>query len=426
TLRLLARSELKEGLPQAATGHLRAAHQLARELELNDLKKESGLDLARALASQDEGEALDSLIQAAPSAPARQAYLLEKALALHARNELAARDLLESFLIKNPRHPRRAEAALALAENCLYLAPPDPALARSHLDALSPENGSPEQLRVLLARLALNEGENAARHFLRDQASHPQAALVLFKLAEMLQRRQETGEAHLAYETLLDQYPDSPLAPPARLLSARTALALGTASSLERALQRFDELAASPSPLATSARLEKIRALLDHQLPDEALAHAREILAATDQPSSLVRWQALALAAEACSRPEHYESARKYYEELLADPELPLSWRNRVSFLLGRTLEQLALQPLALDIYYGVINRENQAPEEGTEWHWYYRCAFDGAIPLLEKARSWRAAHAIATRLAEEDGPQAERARQLAKKLSLEHLLWED
>ena len=70
-----------------------------------------------------------------------------------------------------------------------------------------------------------------------------------------------------------------------------------------------------------------------------------------------------------------------------------------------------------------MIDRPTDAPP--AEWEWFERSCFR-LLTMLEAEEDWKAAIAIAGRIASFGGPRAEEAATRARQLRLKHMIWED
>jgi len=238
--------------------------------------------------------------------------------------------------------------------------------------------------------------------------------------------REESGEAILSFERLLDNFPDHPLAETARFLSARASFSVNTESDIARALERYQQIIDGGGPLATSAAIDLARLQIDRSEQEAALSGIKKLLKKKGlRPQD--RRSLFVLGAEAASQNARYDEALRFYDKLLSQKDLPVAWFNRASFLRGRVLENLGRQNDALKTYYQVV-LNNLMPAELTaiEWQWHDKCALLGALPLLERNNEWKAALALALRVAQSGGPSAKLAEERARKIRFEQMIFEE
>ena len=59
------------------------------------------------------------------------------------------------------------------------------------------------------------------------------------------------------------------------------------------------------------------------------------------------------------------------------------------------------------------------------DWHWFYNAGF-ASIRLLGQLQDWDGALALAKKLAQTSGPRAREAAAYARRIQLEHFIWQD
>lgn len=368
---------------------------------------------------------------------------LEKALSEVSAEKAKAR--LDEFLRENPDHPRAGEARIAIAEAALASAPPDLSLAQAQLDTLG---ASAEVLpdtmgaRLALAKLRLLDlsgkieetvalAGKIAEEF-PDSSTSLEASLVLGKT---LFRSGQYNKARLRLEKLASSEPGTQRSQAALLLAARSAALGATAQSREEALALFDRTMAIDGSLKELALFEKARLQIDlNRLPAaiESLnaAYAKK---SPDDPSRLPTGLLLAEAiyAHGDSDPGSLSEALEIYDRLLDLTKDNLASYFRLQYLRGLTLEKLPdpTDPAktrldeARDAYFSVLDRPVDPPPP--EWEWFGRSGFR-LLSLLENGRDWKAAIAIAEKIASFGGPRSEEAATRARQLRLKHMIWED
>jgi hypothetical protein len=120
----------------------------------------------------------------------------------------------------------------------------------------------------------------------------------------------------------------------------------------------------------------------------------------------------------------NYRRAIEVYDQLAADPEEPIHWRNQALFKKGLCLEKETDRAGALATFYKVLENEAR-PDRRRELFWFYKAGFNAAR-LLEDDSKWESAAAIYQRLAAAGGSRSEEAKARLNRLRLEHFLWED
>lgn len=365
---------------------------------------------------------------------------LEQALYLASIGAPEAPPRVHSFLSEHPEHKRVAEARLALAAIALEGAPPDPALARAQLDHPDMEKMAVSlRGRAVLLRLKVEELARQwaailplAEEFLSQNPTSPDAPLVTLKLGEALFRNKDYNAARIKLQTLAAAIPDSPLAEVALFHSARAASLGGTPQAQEESLALYDQVIARGGALSEQAQVRKIRALIDLNRGEAAISFGRECLAKLPadrddlrQPVSILLAEALFATGKGPNAAGRYEEAVAIYTTLLTSNDLPAALAHRLHYLRGLTLEQLDRDGEALDSYYQVLeSRELGQQRSPEEWYQFERAAFKG-LTLLEARGRWQAAVAFAEKIAGFQGPRAREAAERAKKIRLEHMIWE-
>jgi len=368
--------------------------------------------------------------------------LLERALSL--ADPAESRAMIEEFLTKFPNHPRVSEARFAAAEAALLSSPPDGSYAHAQLETLEsiPDEGSavaPARMAMVRLRIAdLTEESEAAvalaKLFMEnhsDDAAAPEAALIL---GRQLFKSGSYNDARLVFEKLASTDTDSKRAQATWLLASRSAALSATAQSREEALGLFDKAISIDAPLEPVARLEKARLMIDLNLLPQAVVFLREWMGSlTDDslklPAGLLLGEAI--YAQGAQNPGTLEEALEIYNELLGHAEEEPALFYRLQYLRGMTLEQLPLkdnpslkrEAEALDAYFSVFQAAVDATP--TEWEWFERCGFR-ALGILENGQRWKAAIAVAQKIASFKGPRAEEAATRASQLQLKHMIWED
>jgi tetratricopeptide (TPR) repeat protein len=436
--RIAALAELLRGTSDAESGDLKAAAE-AFDAAAKGLDGE-----AAEIAAIDAGVARlrsgNTTISEVPATATNRRVAtelaLERALLLASNADPAARALLERFIAEHPDHPRLAEARLALANAAMSGAKPDLELAAAQLGTLAaqPEapNVPPGTLALARTRLAeLNNDTKSAAQIARDFiAAHPDdpaAPNLSLRLGQALFRLGDFNEARLVLERLAEADPASPAAEAALFLAARSASLGATSQARAESLELYQKVIAVNGTLADSARIERSRTLIDMGRLDEAIKELRgwSSLLPPDSPVSFAAGALLAEAkfAKGGNDPAAYEQALAAYQDLVKRSAPESAMNHRFRYLLGLTLERLEHPGQALDTYYSLLEATEGHPP--LEWEWVERAGFR-ALAILENAERWAAATAIATRIAKLGGPRAKEAADRARKLRLEHMIWED
>ena len=366
----------------------------------------------------------------------RADLLLERGLVQAAQGDAKAENSLRTFVRDFPKSRRVSEAWVALAEIAFHASPSRLDEARADLaharesqpTAVARERA--DYLNIWIEDTPANIDEAKvlalANQFVRD---HPDSAFipdVRMKLAEAYYRRQDFANAQTQFELLVAHNPNGPLAEKALFFAAESAMASMATSSLERALTLFDEVVRKDGELKWAARNEQ--AVIERKLgkPQDALALYDEVLKGNAKPGE--KREALCGKGDiylemGATAAENYKRAIESYDQLIADNDASLHWRNQALFKKGVCLEKLGDRAGSLAIFYRVLENEGQ-PGKPREFFWFYKAGFNAAR-LLEEQEKWSSAAAIYQRLASAEGMRSEEAKSRLAQLRLEHFLWE-
>ncbi len=357
---------------------------------------------------------------------------LEDALLKARRGEPEA---LVQFTRTSPKHPRAAEAFVALAEMAFHAAPPRLEEAGQFLARAAEAPADPaaseraDYLRIWLDEAAPNETKAIARanEFV---AKYPQSALlpeVRLKLAELHYRRQDFANAQTQFEILAQIDPAAPLARKALFFAAEAAMQSMNPGALERALELFDEVVKAGGEWKWAARNEQ--AVIERKLgkPQDALTLYEEVLkgdAAAPEKREARCGQGDVLYDLGANAPENYTRAIEAYNQLANESGVPAHWKNQALFKKGMCLERLEKPEEALAAFYEVLD-DGGRPDRRREFFWFYKAGFNAAR-LLEEQNQWQPAAAIYEKLAFAGGARSEEAKGRLSRLRLEHFLWEE
>lgn len=358
---------------------------------------------------------------------------LEQALYAAAQQPILALPMLENFIVENPNHYRINEARLSMAFCALQQVPPALSQARALLESIDDDSEYAEN--VLLAKIQLAAASNEAvqsiehcRDFLLKFPDSLHTADVTLALGTALYQNGDLSDARQTLQKLEKSHPEK--AAPALLIAARAAARTGTPQSLTEAIELFDKIIQSKSPLASFATLEKSRSLIDNKSPaalKQAVLELTQLLSTLPTNAALHNTTGLllmeALYALGGSDPTQYDQGLELQKKLLENELLAIEDKHRVSYYRGLTLEQLNKPDQALDVYYQVL--ESATKQAPTNWDYLERCGFN-AIALLEKIRRWEPAIALSKKLATFPSPRATEAAERAKRLGLEHMILDE
>jgi tetratricopeptide (TPR) repeat protein len=121
---------------------------------------------------------------------------------------------------------------------------------------------------------------------------------------------------------------------------------------------------------------------------------------------------------------ENYRHAIDVYDQLAAQKDAPVHWRNQALFKKGICLEKLGDRENALGTFYKIIEEENRPDRPQREFFWYYKAGFNAAR-LLEDDSKWQPAAVVYQKLASAGGARSDEAKSRLSRLRLEHFLWD-
>jgi predicted negative regulator of RcsB-dependent stress response len=430
-------TNMLRGRAHAATGSSRRAYEA-----FNAAVGSAGTSAAKsaaaanafitALATEDLAlarEAEQKLRETAPDDP----QLLQWSFLLAAAEAREGRiDDLSVLARRAPSTDYAFQAKLALAE--WRLARGEAEAAQRILKTAEPEAVTPPRAAALEAAeifTADNAGSQsrgelitACEEFLAKYPDAPEATDMNFKLAELHSR----GGDHAAAETILAQLaekPDQDESALAKFLAAQAASRSMSEAATDRALVWFNELAQGQSELRYRARFEQASLLLRQRKFADALALQDSILAS--EPPDEVRHAARMergdiLFALGATEPGKLDEAAAAYAELASDEAVPADWRDQAACKRAAALARRGQAEKALALYREILDRP---PSQGSDQFWFLKAGLEAAR-LLEEQKDWSAAVAIYDLMASASGAQREELEQRARKLRLEHFIWEN
>jgi TolA-binding protein len=389
--------------------------------------------LITALAAEDlplARRSYEVLRQAEPASPelVRWSFLLATA---EARDDRI--DGLGALARRAPSVEYAFLAKLALAEWRLARGEPSAAeriLRTARDDADTPARNSALAAAEIFAAdsagsLSREELEAACTKFLAEFPDAPEGTDISFKLGELHSRAGNHAAAELVFTDLAATLADPESASLAKFLAAQSASRSMSAEGNERALVWFDEIAQTTSSLRYRARFEQASLLIRARRFDDALTLYDRILAA--KPPDEVRHAALmekgdTLFALGADSPDKFREAAAVYASLSANINAPADWRDQAACKRATALTRTGRTDEALAVYREVLTRP---PGTKADQFWFYKSGLEAAR-LLEDQQDWPAAIAIYDRMASANGPQREELTQRARRLRLEHFIWEN
>lgn len=368
--------------------------------------------------------------------PGNQTLLGDLELAqaiIEARSGQSSADAtLRHFLANYPDHPKIPEAHLLAAEIAFTQLPPNHKGAENELRQISTSDSetAEDKARLSFFVLADDPQQNvtaiarAAQEFRQQYPQSPAQAEVRLKLGEVYFRQNDFPNAQTQFELVAEQQPDSPLVEAALFLAGEAARKSLNPSSVDRAVDLFEEVYKMDGSLRFQARLEQALTKRQIQQEKEAIVLLDDLLIQNIPPE--IRCEALEAKGEAQfslgpKDQAQYEAAIKTFDSLANLESNSQEWRQSALYRKAKCLEQLAKTDDALATLYDVLSAAGNTSDE----YWFFRAGFDAA-ELLEARRSWSSAAAVYEKLAAIPGSRAEEAKNRLERLRLEHFLWAD
>ena len=402
----------KAALFNASSGWLQVGNHTRFIADYNQLEKQGGDEQSRADLRFEEG-----LMQAA-------------------KGDKKAAVSMQRFIHDFPKNPRVPEAWVALAELAFHSSPPRLEEARKDLDhaaASKPTAAAAERadyLRIWVEEAAGTDESKVielAKRFVEQHGQSPFAPEVRMKLAELYYRRQDFANEQTQFEIIAQQNPNDPLAEKALFFAAESVMSSMGEHTLDRALVLFDQVVQKNGAMRWAARNEQ--AVIERKLgkPKDALALYDEVLksdaGASEKREALCGKGDIFFEAGTAD-PTNYQRAIEAYDQLAADKEGSIHWRNQALFKKGLCLEKRGDRAGALATFYKILEDESH-PGERSELFWYYKAGFNAAR-LLEEDSKWESAVAIYDKLVAAGGSRSEEAKTRLNNIRLEHFLWTD
>lgn len=391
-----------------------------------------------ALHANDASAAAALVREAAGSPRLQERILFEQAHYAAKRMNPQAPELLARFVDQSSDPVLKTQARLDQAEVALNLNPPDTDTVQTILPILEKERLDANQ-SMQMDRLKILEAENrqewpgaiqACRQAIARDKEEKHADMLHLKLGELLYKNGDFHEAQLVLQPFPSQYPDSPLKAAALFLAGKAAQQSNTGNTLESALNIFKSLGQGNTPFAQPARIEEASILLRMGKADQCIA-ALESLLSTPLPRYM-RLLALSIQADAWVTKEDSNSdtlrkAINLCTEILDTPNLGLAWKFKALTQRAQFHERMNDQKKALDDYASILAHtpSGSSANKRRDWHWFYNAGF-ASIRLMGQLQNWDGALALAKKLAQTSGPRAREAAAYARRIQLEHFIWQE
>ncbi|OYW74751.1 MAG: hypothetical protein B7Z37_16280 [Verrucomicrobia bacterium 12-59-8] len=364
---------------------------------------------------------------------------LEKALFLASERKPETEPALRAFIRSSPKHPRFADACIALTEWLLLAEPPRIQEARMTLDnattaAVAP---TPAQLqRIHYTRLWLDDAAGELKtlvteggEFLKAWPKSEILPEVRMKIAGAYYRLEDFANARTEFEIIARDYPDTPQADTALYFAAMSATSVMSVDGRARAVEIWEELAQKNGPLAVAARRQQA---LSERLQGNhaaALAALDKVLDMTaldpEQRLMTICEKAELLLLLGKTEPARLDAAADLLDEFLNNHALPFVWKARAGFTLASIHHDAKHDTEALEACYNVLRAADMTPPASpADYVWFSKAGFFG-VDLLEASRQWEAAARLAEQISQRPGDRATEARERATKIRLEHFLWD-
>ena len=360
----------------------------------------------------------------------RGALEFEKAMLDAKTDSTLGEKNLRQFLIDFPQDLHKPRAHLALAEIAFTHAPTDRNRLKSELIQVATDESSTQEEKAQLEFFAAAGDGNQpittvsrlAQDFIHKYPHSHFRPEIRIKLGEVYFRQDDYPDAQTQFELVAEEDPDSPLVETALFLAGEAARKSMNSSSMDHAVELFEEVYKINGPLRYRARLEqaltKRQALQDR----EAIVLLDDLL---NQPIPVdIRCEAMDAKGDAeftlgSKDAAQYREAIKTFNSLAGLEAASAVYRQSALYKKAKCYEKIGQWDEALAAYYDVLSIDYGAPGE----IWYFRAGFDAA-QILESKKSWASAAAIYQKLAATPSTRAEEAKNRLTRLRLEHFLW--
>ena len=360
----------------------------------------------------------------------RAALGFEKAMLEAKTGTALGEKSLRQFLVDFPADPHKPQAHLALAEIAFSQSPSDRSRLKSELTQVATDDSSTQEEKARLEFFSTADDGNQpittvsrlAQDFLQKYPHSHFRPEIRIKLGEVYFRQDDYPNAQTQFEMISEEDPDSPLVETALFLAGEAARKSMNSSSMDHAVELFEEVYKINGPLRYRARLEqaltKRQALQDR----EAIVLLNDLLNQTIPID--IRCEAMDAKGDAeftlgSKEEAEYREAIKTFDSLATLEGVSAVCRQTAFYKKAKCDEKIGQWDEALAAYYDVLSIDYGEPGE----IWYFRAGFDAA-QILESKKSWASAAAIYQKLAATPSSRAEEAKNRLTRLRLEHFLW--
>jgi tetratricopeptide (TPR) repeat protein len=438
--RLAERIQVQQILAEAyfRQGKFSEAQELYIQLAGTDASNRARLlyDAAICALRSGDRQQYDSAVRDMSGSPDNQTLLGNLEIArgtIEARSGQAGADnTLRRFLTSFPDHPQTPEAHLLLAEIAFTELPSNHTTAQNELRQIAASNPETAESKARLNFFVIADDRQqnvaavarAAQDFIQQYPQSGARAEIRLKLGEVYFRQNDFPNAQTQFELVAEEQPDSPLVETALFLAGEAARKSLNPSSVDRAVDLFEEVYKMDGSLRFQARLEQALTKRQIQQGREAIVLLDDLLA-QNIPQE-IRCEALEAKGESqfslgAKDPSQYEAAIKTFDSLAALDSNSLEWRQSALYRKAKCFEQLGKTDEALATLYDVLSVGGNTSDE----LWFFRAGFDAA-EILEARRAWNSAAAVYEKLTALPGTRSEEAKNRLEKLRLEHFLWAD
>jgi tetratricopeptide (TPR) repeat protein len=337
---------------------------------------------------------------------------------------------LRQFLADFPNDPHVPRSHLALAEIAFKASPPDRSRVTAELTQVATEDSVTQEEKARLEFFAAADDSNQpvttisrlAQDFLQKYPHSRFRPEIRIKLGEVYFRQNDYPNAQTQFELVSEEDPDSPLLETALFLAGEAARKSMNSSSMDHAVELFEEVYKINGPLRYRARLEQALTKRQALQDKEAVVLLNDLLNQTIPID--IRCEAMDAKGDAeftlGSKDEAgYREAIRTFDSLAALEGVSAVCRQSALYKKAKCYEKINQWDDALAAYYDVLSIDYGAPGE----IWYFRAGFDAA-QILESKKSWASAAAIYQKLAATPSSRAEEAKNRLARLRLEHFLW--